>query len=436
MDKKKRLVKGQAVFLYLLTVFLILASGLVNKVYIDEMLKSIILSLVFITIFYFVIHVNPVSILKDDRSCMVMLLGYGLSLVMVTSSVNYEWYNFWFLGTVIISMVIHPYLGVFFQFLLSFIYCILNYSGMEHFLYFFLMGTVTCVLGRYLGKKNTVVYSFVIAVSINITLLFVLDSFVFERDQSIDIVMSVVSTVLLFLASLLFAKCFQHLFPGFDGKKDLAEVEEKLLPGKSQEEALPIGEQEGKTEEPEEAVLTAPERMPEKEEKTYTYEEILDKDFPLIQQLHTYSKELYIHCAVVSRAASMAARELGADELLAGAGGMFHEIGRITGGNYILKGVDLGKEYHFPEPVLDIIKQHNIKSEKPSTIEAAIVMMIDSYVSTVEYVEKLRGKGSVRHGEIIENLFQVNFEKGSLDQSGMSLQEFRKLKEYLLKSSL
>ena len=86
---------------------------------------------------------------------------------------------------------------------------------------------------------------------------------------------------------------------------------------------------------------------------------------------------------------STSTRHMGGNVLLAQAGGLYHEIGRITGdSNYIDAGVKLAEEYDFPRELTDIIRQHSMRHEKPKSLEAAIVLFTDCIVSTNEYLEK------------------------------------------------
>ncbi|MFW5676796.1 MAG: HD domain-containing protein, partial [Acetivibrio ethanolgignens] len=114
------------------------------------------------------------------------------------------------------------------------------------------------------------------------------------------------------------------------------------------------------------------------------------------------------------------------------AGGLYHEIGRIAGSEDIEEGVKLGGEFDLPQPVIDIIRQHNSKYEKPQSVEAAVVMITDSIVSTIEYMEKeQKGKNvQVSAAKIIEQIFDIRFKKGTLDESGMDIRNYKKLKEF------
>ena len=76
---------------------------------------------------------------------------------------------------------------------------------------------------------------------------------------------------------------------------------------------------------------------------------ILEADFGLLLRLQEFSGQLFIHSMTISSVSAQAARHMGGNVLLAQAGGLYHEIGRITGdSNYIDAGVKLAEEYDFP----------------------------------------------------------------------------------------
>ena len=173
---------------------------------------------------------------------------------------------------------------------------------------------------------------------------------------------------------------------------------------------------------------------------THSLDEILDLEFPLIQRLKQHSIQLYNHSLFISELCGSAAKAVGANVQKAKAGGLYHEIGRIESKQYVEDGVTLAEAYHLPCIIMDIIKQHNLKYEKPNTPEAAIVMMTVSLITTKEYLEKTVADTSDKQGletsipikNIVNDVFQMRLSKGSLDDSGLTLQQYNKLKDFYL----
>ncbi len=74
----------------------------------------------------------------------------------------------------------------------------------------------------------------------------------------------------------------------------------------------------------------------------------------------------------------------------------------------------LAEEYAFPKELKAILKEHNIKYERPNSVEAVIVMLSDNVVSTIEYIEKNDGH-RFSSNKIIDNIFQMRMDKGTFD---------------------
>jgi len=138
----------------------------------------------------------------------------------------------------------------------------------------------------------------------------------------------------------------------------------------------------------------------------FTVQEVADLQFPLMKRLE-------------------------AKEDLAFAGGLYHEIGRLLGPDYVKNGEELAGQYKLPKEVSDMIRQHNFKVELPKTKEAAIVMLSDNIFSTILYL-KNSGETSITAEKVIENTFSIRLNKGTLDESGISIKEFHNLKEFYI----
>ena len=117
---------------------------------------------------------------------------------------------------------------------------------------------------------------------------------------------------------------------------------------------------------------------------------------------------------------------------MAKAGGLYHEIGKLKGRNYIEEGLLIAEDYAFPEELKAIIREHNIKYDKPRSVEAAIVMLSDSVVSTIEYIERTEEKKHSTN-KIIDNIFQMRMDKGTFDGVNLTLKDFKLLKEFYQK---
>lgn len=77
--------------------------------------------------------------------------------------------------------------------------------------------------------------------------------------------------------------------------------------------------------------------------------------------------------------------------------------------------------------------EHNVKARLPKSKEAAIVMMCDTAISAVEYLKGTMEKKDVSEKSVMENALNKRLNSGSLHMSGLSIEEFDKIKEVLIK---
>lgn len=162
-------------------------------------------------------------------------------------------------------------------------------------------------------------------------------------------------------------------------------------------------------------------------------EHLMEEEFSLAVALREYSGDLYRHSRRVSDLAGMAADAIGADGLLARAGGFYHEMGRMAGAeNYIEAGKALGEKYSFPEKLQAVIRQHSPNYEIPKSPEAAVVMLSDCILSTSDYLIKSGMREKLTDEKLVHNVIQNRLSKGNLKDSGMTVEQLEALQAYFI----
>jgi cyclic-di-AMP phosphodiesterase PgpH len=157
-------------------------------------------------------------------------------------------------------------------------------------------------------------------------------------------------------------------------------------------------------------------------------------------RLKEISPKIYEHAIKVSELSGQAAKAAGLNELLAKAGGMYHEIGRLDNSDYIKAGVKYAKEYDLPVEVITIINSHNLKYSKPVSPESAVVNLTISVLAAREFLRRNQEESRLREEadlnkltrKAIEELFTMRLSKNSLDESGLTLKQFHILKNFFL----
>jgi len=213
--------------------------------------------------------------------------------------------------------------------------------------------------------------------------------------------------------------------------------------------------------------------------------ELGDISHPLIRELIKVAPATYGHCTQVGSIAESAADAIRARGLFTRVGANFHDIGKIMkpefysenqGGQgnvhdtlgpqlstivliaHVKDGVDIARQYHLPEPLIDLIEQHHGTSlvsffygratkggkeeveestfrypgPKPQTKEAAILMIAD----TCESACRSMGVG-VPPNKVeakIRALVKQKLDDGQFDESGLTLNELKTVEKSVVNS--
>ena len=181
-----------------------------------------------------------------------------------------------------------------------------------------------------------------------------------------------------------------------------------------------------------EAVKIVFELFVDKKTPDVLLKKITSDKFDAVVLMREKSASLYYHSTEVAEVARLAAKRIGVNYNLAYAGGLYHDIGKLSGNEYIKEGLKIADRYGIPKDVKSIIVEHNVKSRLPKTKEAAIVMLCDTAVSAIEYVKGTMDKKDISEQTIMENALNKRLITGSLNKSGLTIAEFDKIKETLI----
>jgi putative nucleotidyltransferase with HDIG domain len=222
---------------------------------------------------------------------------------------------------------------------------------------------------------------------------------------------------------------------------------------------------------------------------TMTLLELSDLAHPLLQRLAFEAPGTYHHSLMVANLAQAAADEIEANSVLARVGAYFHDIGKITKADYftenirtgqnphdelapsmsallvmshIKDGITLAMLYKLPRTVIEIIQQHQgtglvvyfhhkagrqaqaesqaapgrsrtvvdessyrYPGPKPTSREAAIIMLADSVEASSRSLEKPTATGIT---ELVDRMVDARVEDNQLDDCEMTLEELSRVK--------
>lgn len=148
-----------------------------------------------------------------------------------------------------------------------------------------------------------------------------------------------------------------------------------------------------------------------------------------VKELKDRAPAAYEHSLMVAKLAEHAAAATkNADVGLVRAGAVYHEIGQGLGGNYVKKGIEICRANKVPECVIDIVREHNVNVARPTTREAAIVMLADTIISTIDGLKK-KGSPVPDKTKLIEKIVSLRIAGGCLDNCGLTAGDLNRIKE-------
>lgn len=218
--------------------------------------------------------------------------------------------------------------------------------------------------------------------------------------------------------------------------------------------------------------------------------ELGDPAHPLLQELIRRAPGTYNHSITVASLAEAAAESIGARGLLVRVGAYFHDIGKMLKPQYFIEnqskgdnrhdslvpamstlviiahvkdGADLARQNRLPESIIDFIQQHHgttlveyfyrqanqkkvqedpdggvldessfrYPGPKPQSREAGVLMLADAVESASRV---LKEPTASRIENLVHEISMKRLLDGQFDESGLTLEEVRKIGESLVKS--
>lgn len=161
-----------------------------------------------------------------------------------------------------------------------------------------------------------------------------------------------------------------------------------------------------------------------------SYDTIIDENYPLLTEIKRLSNLEYIHAIKVANLAGECAELIGADKLLAMAGGLYYH-----GANAypMLDDRAFNKILNnrcFPPEVIILISEKGIEGRNPTFKESAIVHMCDNIISKFEAIKGALD-GSWNTNMMVYQTLNDYSSGGIYDKSKLSMNEFLKIRDLL-----
>ena len=175
---------------------------------------------------------------------------------------------------------------------------------------------------------------------------------------------------------------------------------------------------------------------PMTKERHSLYSVMLMDEYELVRAIKKYSMFEYAHAIKVARLSRIIASQINCDEEVAAAAGFYYRIGKMEGEPFIENGVKTASLHGFPVEVIQILAEYGGELKPISSRESAIVHMTNAVITKLEQLGSERIAGSWNQDIVVYQTLNESSEKGLYDESGLSMNQFLRAREVLLKEDL
>ena len=156
-------------------------------------------------------------------------------------------------------------------------------------------------------------------------------------------------------------------------------------------------------------------------------------NFPLAVLMQKSSSGDYDHAKRVSDICEVCAMMVGADAPVCKAAGLYYRIGKMDGEPHVENGVKIAGQFNFPEEVMQILREYNAEQEIPSSVESAIVHIVDCVTTKFDVLQGQATTGGWNREMIIYQTLNEKSSMGIYDASGLGMNQFLKIRDYLVR---
>ncbi len=398
-QEKKETGHADTIFswsIYIIVILSTASGGILCKTPFADIVMDVVFSFVGALIFVYFYEMHENNMISRISSLPFFLFSFAISYMFLVLSVKVNTGSLWLFAVAVIAVcdgmnyAISCHLLMILQYILLITDNNIDNGSLElrKLIFYAVSGALLALLMSEISKKRAFIYAAIVFMILSAAMLVVTYKFVLsDIENDIEFVASYIIGALLIFTSAYFV----YIHKEYKAKKAVLRLNNKL--------------------------------------NTY-----LEDSSDIKLRLKEYSESLYAHSVLVGELSASAADLMECNDVLARAGGMFHEAGKlIDEKNYVNAASLLAREYDFPKELSDIIRQRSTVYEKPKSMEAAIVMLSDCIVSTCEYLERTGKRENISDEELVANIFDNRLSKGSLDEAGMTDEQIQKLMGFYIK---
>ncbi len=167
------------------------------------------------------------------------------------------------------------------------------------------------------------------------------------------------------------------------------------------------------------------------EDQNGRLKELCDEGSSLLTLFAQKCPNAFLHSRRVAIFASEVAERMdNVNPLLVKCGGYFHEIGRLYGAKSLENTLAFADKEGFPSSLRGILREHTVDGDKPTSKEAALILLTDNICSMCEHLRKTQ-KGRILVVKVIDRALNLRLTKGDLSQSGLTAKDLAMIRNVM-----
>lgn len=167
------------------------------------------------------------------------------------------------------------------------------------------------------------------------------------------------------------------------------------------------------------------------EDQDTRLEELSDESSALLSLFAHKCPHAFLHSRRVAIFASEVAERMeNVNPLLVKCGGYFHEIGRVYGAKSLENTLAFAEKEEFPTALKSVLREHTVDGDKPTSKEAALILLTDNICSMCEHLRKTQ-KGRILVVKVIDRALNLRLTKGDLSQSGLTAKDLAMIRNVM-----
>ncbi len=401
-------------------------------------LMSHSLLFVFICAIYLLLLIRNTNILFSGcNKVLYLYIGLSISCIFTFVTNPAPVKHLWLLGCIFLSAMYSTYMGILNLLLLFPLNCINMEYNIRTSLFMGILGGVLCLVFSFypeIKKASKLISTYICFVIITlcceITLVLIINgldyTYLFEKELLVGSLYTVGMVTIAFVA-----RCLRK-DNGIVTSENVSDIDVSA----NSEASDTIPDNVNDVNVSEANVTEADETQVEEAyigENVVNYGKFLSPSYELLLKIRNEKPSIFKHCRIVSQISRQAAGAIGADEMLAAVGGMYHEVGKlISNDNFIEHNNEIAEQYGFDARLTGVITEHNAKIAVPHSKEAAIIYITDNLIASIYYVMHVKKATNLTKEMIVKNFFDKRLEDNVLNESGLTVKDFTVLKQFYI----